>query len=446
MILAMQDAILAPGQAQTDSARDCARAARPSVGAWVSGLRRAHRQRLQKSVYFWSNGVQRLRDGDWRTMVILGGRGSGKTYSGAAVVADHVATGRARRIALIGPTHHAVRAVMVEGPSGLLRFSDFAPTYEASLRRISWANGAVAELYSAEEIDRLRGPQFDFAWGDEVCFWPDPQNAIDTLRMAMRLGACPRLVLTSTPRPGAFLGALLRQSGVARLSLAIEDNLQNLSPAYLSHARDFLGEGLQARLDIDGEVIDAEDGALWTLAQLTSLSVAATPPLDRVIVAIDPPATSGAASDACGIVAVGVVGTAEKRTAYVLADATLREAAPHVWAKAATDLARALRADCLIAEANMGGEMVRSVLALADPHAPVRLVRATLSKQARAAPIALQYQRGRVFHVGRLPALEAEMTENPSHRRRRSPDRMDALVWALTEAFADDVAVSIRRL
>jgi phage terminase large subunit-like protein len=332
---------------------------------------------------------------------------------------------------------------MVEGHSGLLAACPDAQ-FEPSLRRLIWPNGAQAHLFSAGEPHRLRGPQFDLVWGDEFCYWPSAQEALNTVRLGLRLGPQPRLILTSTPRPGPWLHTLLHQPQTAVSVLPTQDNAAHLAPGFHRDLRDRLGDANLARQELDGAVIDAEHDALWTWADLAACRIDHAPPLDRIVIGIDPPATSGPLADACGIIAVGVRGAGPDATAYVLSDQSIRGAPPEVWARRAVELARSLGASRLIAEANNGGEMVRAVIAAADLQAPVSLVRAILSKRERAAPIAIQYKRRRVFHVGRFAALENEMAAFGASSV--SPDRVDALVWALTDVLSGRAGPALRRL
>lgn len=418
---------------------------RPVESAWTAALNVDEAEQVHRHWPFWATKAQLPPSGGWSKWLLLGGRGSGKTRAGAEVVRALVACGEARRIALIAPTLHDARSVMVEGPSGLLAVDPTA-SFQPSLRVVQWPNGAEAHLFGAAEPERLRGPQFDCAWGDEVCYWQNGLSVLSTLRLGLRLGAHPRSIFTSTPRAGATLMALLATPGLEVTRAPTRDNIANLAPRFLHDAESAIGAGDSARQELEGVAIERTSGALWSAATLQACRVDRAPALDRIVVAVDPPASSGPNSDACGIVAAGRRGGARDGVAFVLADASVTACPPHVWARAAVELYQDLGAACIVAEANMGGDMVHAVLAAADARAPVRLVRASRSKRARAAPISALYGRGRVFHVGRFSALEAEMLSFHSDDANGSPDRVDALVWALTDLFHDGAEPSLRAI
>ena len=391
----------------------------------------------------WGSASQRPPAGDWRTWLFMGGRGAGKTRAGAEWV-NGLALGRSfapdgagapppcRRIALVAETMADAREVMLDGESGLLHLhAGPRPTYEPSRRRVVWPNGAVAQLFSAEDPDALRGPQFEAAWCDEVGKWRRAEEVWDMLQFGLRLGANPRTLVTTTPRAVPLVRALLGDEGCAITRAATNDNAPNLSPAFLSAVEARYGGTRLGRQELGGELIEDREDALFARDVIEAGRIEAAPALRRVVVAVDPPASSGARADACGIVAAG---EGADGTFYVLADASMARAGPQAWSARAVALYHALHADALIAEVNQGGEMVAAVLAQADAAIPVRMVRATRGKWLRAEPVALLYERGRVRHVGPSPKLEDEMCafgpDGLAHGR--SPDRLDALVWALT--------------
>ena len=381
---------------------------------------------------------------DWRTWLFLGGRGAGKTRAGAEWLGARALPGQ--RLALVGPTLHDVREVMVEGPSGLIATADpdNRPTYEVSRRRLRYPSGAVAFAFSAEDPDSLRGPQFHNAWADEFCAWPQAATVLAQLRLGLRLGPHPQLVITTTPKPARALRLLMAEPDLALTRAPTRDNAQNLSPAFLHGLQRLYGGTRLAAQELDGIVVEADGQALWRAADFPPLRQAPPDRLDRVVLAVDP--TASADGDACGLVVAGRRG----EVAHVLADATVRGLSPLGWAKRAAETAKAFHVDLVVAEANQGGEMVGTLLRLADCPAPVKLVRATVSKRLRAEPVAALYEQGRVRHAPGLGALEEELLalgaadsdgaplkDRSATTGTASPDRADALVWALTELLLE---------
>lgn len=375
----------------------------------------------------------------WTTWLVLGGRGAGKTRTGAewvrgmALGLPPFASEPTGRIALVGETIHDAREVMVEGISGLLSTHQAGerPRWTSSRNRLEWQNGAVAQTFSAEDPDSLRGPQFGAAWADEIAKWRHADRAFDMLQFGLRLGPRPRQVVTTTPRPIPLLKRLAADPRTALTRATTRDNAFNLSPAFLDTvvAR-YAGTGL-GRQELEGEFIEERADALFTRSMFENFRVAAAPALVRIVVAVDPPAASHRRAAACGIVAAGICA---QGIVYVLADATIEAARPDVWAARAVATYHALEADALVAEVNQGGDMVTSVIASVDASMPVMPVRATRGKHTRAEPVAALYARGSVRHVGAFPALEDEMAlfGPDGLPDGRSPDRLDALVWAVT--------------
>lgn len=374
------------------------------------------------------------RDLEWSVWLVLGGRGSGKTRTGAEWVLERVRRG-ARRIALVAPTLHDAREVMLGGDSGLLRigFAHERARYEPTRRRVVFPNGAIAYLFSAHDPDSLRGPQFDCAWGDEFCAWPDPDAVLSNLRLGLRLGRKPRLCLTSTPRPLPMLDSLLANSGTRVTRSRTRDNVDNLAPGFIDAMADTYGGSALGRQELDGEIVRDHPGAIFSRADIDQARVADAPPLDRILVALDPPATSGETADRCGLVVVGRTGEGSDAQAYVLRDASLPRAAPKVWAERAVALYHSYEADGILAESNQGGEMIEAVIHQIDPDVPVMRRHAKRSKRGRAAPVGLLYAGGRVHHVGVMKALEDELCAFGGPHQKGSPDRMDALVWGVSE-------------
>lgn len=401
----------------------------------------SHRQRLRLLRYWrlWAHEGQLAPEGDWHTWLIMAGRGYGKTRAGAEWVRSIAEKDPTARIALVGDSLGEARRVMVEGPSGLLAIPrpKRRPLFEPSKRQLTWPNGAIATLYSAGEPESLRGPQHSHAWCDEIAKWSQSdrraESAWDNLLLGLRLGDRPQVVATTTPRAVPLLRRLLEQPGVALTRGTTADNQDHLPHGFFRSVRVQFGRSLLARQELDGELIEEIDGALWSRALLESCrEAAATADSARVVIGVDPPASSE--GDVCGIVvcALGADGIGR-----VLADCSVRKPTPERWARAVANAARVWRADRVVAEANQGGEMVRSVLRAADIALPVKLAHASRGKSARAEPVAALYEAGRVRHAGQFPELEDQLCglmagggyEGPG----RSPDRADALVWAMTE-------------
>ena len=406
---------------------------------WVRALENVSLIALTDHWGFWARTDQKAPGGRWRTWLFMGGRGAGKTRAGAEWLRAEIHAGRARRIALVGPTMNDVREVMIAGVSGLQAIGGAheRPSYEPSRRRLVWPNGAVGYAFSAEEPERLRGPQFDTAWVDELAAWPGGSETWDMLQFGLRLGDAPRIVATTTPRPVPLVKRLMADEScqVTRGGSAL--NRANLSDGFIAAMRAQYGSTRLARQELEGEYVEEAEGALFSLAQLDAARVAEAPELERIVIAVDPPAMAHAGSDACGIVAVGRV----RDAAYVLADGSVQGLRPQDWATRVRDLAEAYDADEIIAEANQGGEMVRDVMRLVGNHRAIRLVHARVSKARRAGPVAALYAAGRVHHVGSFRALEDEMLT--FGETGRSPDRLDALVWGVSHLLLNAAAPRI---
>lgn len=386
---------------------------------------------------FWARPEQLPPQGDWRIWLFLAGRGAGKTRAGAEWIAEGVRCGQMRRIGLVGASLADTRAVMVEGESGLLSVCPVAE-FSPSNRRIRFKEGAEAMLLSADTPDKMRGYQFDTLWADEFCKWPDPQGALDMLLMGLRLGD-PHMLITTTPRAISPLRDLLSMADVAVTRCATTANAANLAPGFLSSLALRYGGTALARQELEGAIIEDNEMALWQRKWIERNRVSDTPQLTRVVVAVDPPAAI--AADECGII---VAGTDERGAGYVLADRSAGGLSPAGWAEKVALAYIATEADIIVAEANQGGEMVRQVLLQALPNAPVKLVHAARDKLTRAAPAALLYEQGRVHHAGSFPELEDQMCQYDG--TGKSPDRMDALVWALADLFVTRPQPRIRRL
>ncbi len=398
---------------------------------------------------FWAMEHQLPPEGDWRNWVIMGGRGAGKTRAGAEWVRAQVEgdkpldAGRAQRVALVGETIEQVREVMIFGESGILACSppDRRPEWRATRKLLEWPNGATAQIFSAHQPEALRGPQFDAAWADELAKWKKGQDVWDMLQMCLRLGEDPRAVVTTTPRNVGVLKNILGQASTVLTHAPTEANRAFLAASFLDEVRTRFGGTRQGRQELDGVLLEDAEGALWTSAALEARQVAECPAFSRVVVAIDPPVTGHAGSDECGIVVVGAVtkGPPQDWRAVVLEDASVSAASPSVWAQAAIDALHRHGGDRLVAEVNQGGDMVEEVVRQVEPLVPFRAVRATRNKVARAEPVAALYEQGRVAHVRGLAVLEEQMCRMTAHgfEGSGSPDRVDALVWALHELMIE---------
>ncbi len=392
---------------------------------------------------FWAFPHQLPPDGIWRTWVVMGGRGAGKTRAGAEWVRMQVegrkplTPGACRRVALVGETLDQARDVMVFGESGIMACCppDRKPEWQATRRKLVWPNGAEAQVFSASDPDSLRGPQFDAAWVDELAKWKKGQAAWDMLQFALRLGDDPRQVVTTTPQPVPVLRNLIKRGSTVVTHAPTQANRAYLAASFLADIEERYAGTRLGRQELDGELLDEVEGALWSQAMIEACRVDQVPELDRIVVAVDPPVTSGASSDACGIVAAGVSMEGERKDwrAFVLADGSLQGASPTAWAEAAVALAKDVGADRIVAEVNQGGDLVTDLLRQVAPSMAVSQVRATKGKARRAEPVAALYEQGKVSHVRGLPALEDEMCRMTvqGYRGSASPDRLDAMVWAL---------------
>jgi len=381
-----------------------------------------------------------LPNGDpWRVWLVLGGRGSGKTRAGAEWVRAQalglapLASRSARRIALVGETLGDVRHVMIEGVSGLLSVHAEAerPLFEPSKMQLTWPNGAIAQMFGGDNPESLRGPQFDCAWIDEVAKWRVPERGFDMLQMALRLGLAPQMVATTTPRSIPLLKKLLEDTSTVVTRSRTADNAENLAPTFLSEMERRYSGTLMGRQELDGEMVDTRSGSLWRREWIDANRLASAPDMKSIVVAVDPPVTATASSDACGIMVAGI---GPDNRAYILSDRTVQGREPHIWARAAIAAYQDFAADRIVAEVNQGGDLVVSVLRQIDPAVAVQKVRATRGKWLRAEPVAALYAEGRVSHVGPFDKLEDQMCDFGADglTSGRSPDRLDALVWALT--------------
>ncbi len=380
---------------------------------------------------------QKIPDGDWRIWLILAGRGFGKTRTGAETIRQWALSHQARRIALIGDTQEDVRDIMIEGESGLLAIHspDERPHYEPSKRRLTWKNGTIATAYSAENYEQLRGPQFDHAWIDEFAKFREIEKVWQQIHFALRLGPNPRMVITTTPRPLPLLQQLVSQAGheIVLTRGTTFENQANLSSTFINTMQQsFSGTRLGAQ-ELLGEIIDVHEGALWTPALLDQHRAFEIPELKRIIIGIDPAVTHHSESDETGII---VVGLGVNHHAYVLEDLSGRYPAI-TWGKIVCEAYHRWHADRVVAEVNKGGDLVETLLRSIDPTISYQGVHASRGKYTRAEPIAAFYEQGKVHHARQgLKLLEDQMCKFLPGMST-SPDRVDALVWALTAALLE---------
>lgn len=402
----------------------------------LGGLTEAERRVLEGDWPSWAHQGQMEPEGEWRTWTMLAGRGFGKTKAGAEWVSAFARENPDASIALVAANAEEARNVMVEGRSGLLAVARFeereAMLWEPSRRRLVFASGAQAFLYSAANPDGLRGPEHHIAWCDELAKWRHAQAAWDNLRLGLRLGERPRALVTTTPRGVAALKRILAAPLTARTG----------GPSWANPhtAEDFIAEAVAAhggtrfgRQELEGVLLEDVEGSLWPreLIERSRVTVSSDCHYSRVVIGVDPPAS--AEGDACGIIVCGLA----DGVGHVLADLSVAGLSPEGWARKAAAAAEAYGASRVVAEKNNGGEMVGTVLRGANVGLPVTLVHASDGKSARAEPVAVLFESGKAKFAGRFPELEDELAgltygggyQGPG----RSPDRADAMVWAMTE-------------
>ena len=383
----------------------------------------------------WTHQLARVEqlptnDKSWNTWLYLAGRGAGKTRTAAEWLAYQASSNPRTRWAIAAPTYGDVRDTCAEGESGIVRVLQEYGTlkdYNRSIGEIFLTNGSRIKLFSGEEPDRFRGPQFHGGWFDELAAFKYP-DAWDQYQFGLRLGEFPQTIVTTTPRPTKLIKDLITRDGVRVQRGSTFDNAKNLAASALAELKLRYENTRLGRQELYGEILDNVEGALWTREMIENARVDSAPPLVRVVVAIDPAVTSAATSDETGIVAAGIGNNGDY---YILDDKSLR-ASPDAWARQAVMLYHEYKADKIIAETNNGGDMVIMLLKQVDASVPTKKVTATRGKQLRAEPISSLYEQGRVHHVGYFAELEVQMCEW-TPLSNESPDRLDALVWALTE-------------
>jgi phage terminase large subunit-like protein len=415
----------------------------PSPRGNLQGLRKRLGVQAAREAFYnfdiWAWPHQVPPEGDWTTWLLMGGRGAGKTRAGAEWVRKLAAEG-VTPIALVGETMTQAESVMVRGPGGILVAHPPGERPKLKGSTLLWPNGVEAHLMPAAEPERFRGPEFAAAWCDEIGKWPRAEAAWDMLQFGLRVGDRPRQLATTTPRPTALIKRLLADVRTV-VTRAPTGKNKHLADSFLEAVVARYRGTVLGRQELDGELIEDDPGALWQRGMFRAF---AGGPVGRIVVAVDPPVTGTASSDACGIVVAGRVGEG----VAVLEDCTMRQAAPLAWARRAVGAFHAHQADAIVVEVNQGGDLVRALIAQVDPNVPVREVRANRGKWLRAEPVAALYGRGLVSHADGLTALEDEMCAFGVDGRSdgHSPDRVDALVWAVTDLLLNEMRPRIRGL
>ena len=377
---------------------------------------------------FWARPDQIAPEGNWRVWLIMAGRGFGKTRCGAEWVHEQIRQGR-ERIALVGETKADVRDVMVEGESGILATAGRnRPLYEPSKRRLTWPNGAIGVCYSGDEPDQLRGPQHDAAWLDELAKYRYAEETWSNLDLGLRLGESPQAVITTTPRPVQIMRELVADELVTVTRGSTYDNLQNLAESFAKRIVERYEGTRLGRQELHAEILDDVVGALWSREMIDAHRLRETPPhFERIVVGVDPAVTSGEDADETGILVAGMIGN----RGYIVEDLS-GQYTPQEWAIQAIKAYYKYNADRIVAEVNQGGDMVEHTIRTVDRNVSYKAVRAARGKILRAEPIAALYEQGRIHHCGTFAALEDQLCMY-THDSRESPDRLDALVWALTD-------------
>jgi phage terminase large subunit-like protein len=397
-----------------------------------------------KQAWWWvSRPSQLIPEGDWTYWLIKAGRGFGKTRTGAETVREWISQGH-RYVNLIGATADDARDIMVQGESGILAIcpDDERPEYRPSQRKLIWPNGAESLIFTADEPERLRGKQHSKLWADELAAWRYAE-AWDQAKFGLRLGDNPQAVITTTPRPTKIVREIMADPATVVTNGSTYDNRANLAPSFFTAVlKKYEGTRL-GRQEIEGAVLDDNPGALFKRSDIDKARVLRAPDMQRVVVAIDPAATSAEGSDDTGMVTAGIAMVGDVMHGYILHDLTCHET-PMGWAKVAVKAYRELKADRIIGEANNGGDMIEAVIRSVDENVSYRKVTATRGKAIRAEPVAALYEQGRIHHVGDLGRLEDEMCEwDPMDKSALSPNRLDAMVWAITDLMLADSTTGI---
>lgn len=407
---------------------------------WIALLEAELQRRRRYNWQYQARPNQQIPGKAWHTWLIMAGRGFGKTRTGAETIRCWATKGHYKNIALIAASLGEARTIMVEGQSGLLNIhtEEECPKYIPTRRQLHWKNGAVATLFGAEAYEQLRGPQFDCAWIDELAKFRKAEFVWQQLQLCLRLGSDPRCIITTTPRPIKLIEQLIKTPGVVTTRGTTFDNAENLAPGFLDHIqKQFLGTRLGAQ-ELYAELLTQTAGALWhrdmILYQQPPENADGTLKLERIVIAIDPATTHHEGSDETGII---IAGLDSAKQAYVLEDLS-GKFSPGDWGQRVVAAYWRHRADRVVAEVNKGGDLVERILTSIDPSIAFKAVRATRGKQTRAEPIAALYEQRRVFHQRPLTALESQLCDYVPGITSKSPDRLDAMVWAITDLLLEN--------
>ena len=379
----------------------------------------------------WSRPSQVEPAGNWTYWLILAGRGWGKTKTAAEWIRKRVCTLESKHIALVAPRASDIRDIMIEGPSGILNVfpPNQRPNYEPSKRKITFHTGAVAITYSGDEPDQLRGPNVDTAWVDELASIPKQEQVLDMIAFCLRIGVNPRCVITTTPRPTRTIKRLIREDNTCITRGSTFENRDNLSNVFFSSIIERYKNTRIGKQELYGEILDDNPKALWKEKIIEESRVIKHPELRRIVIGVDPAATANKNSDETGIIAVG---KGNDGHFYILDDKSLKDS-PAGWGKAVVSVYYKYKADRVIGEVNQGGDMVEYVLKTIDRYVSFKSIHASRGKKLRAEPIAALYEQHKCHHVGTFPDLETQMTNWDPENDTESPDRVDALCWAIWE-------------
>ena len=408
--------------------------------SFVSALSEGECRALLYDWSFWARPNQLAPADNWFCWLVLAGRGFGKTRMGVEWIRSRISgtspltapRDAPERIALVSQTMGDGRAVVVEGDSGFLAHSppELRPRFEPSRRRLVWPNGVKAYIYSGDEPDQLRGPQHHLAWADELAKWRHSESAWSNLMLGLRLGRSPQVMVTTTPRPLPLIKRLLEDPNTAVTRGSTFENARNLSPRFIREMRRTFEGTRLGRQELYGELLEDTPGALWNRDLLENGRKQVPGELKRIVVAVDPPVSSGPEANRCGII---VAGLAENGEIFILDDWSIQGASPHGWATKSLAAYHHFKADRLVAEVNNGGDLVEALMRQIEPGVSFRAVRASRGKITRAEPVAALYERGQVHHSSHFRDLEEELCQFTGAAGEASPDRLDALVWAVTD-------------